>query len=132
MVATSTKVIELVKAFGDAVVDAKLATELGDKARSRAIVGGNIAHMMLGEERSSWGRSKLLEILYDKKHHYLFLSSSGIAHLLYAPPSTGKTSALVYFMKDHLDTTYGACASHYGVRSISRRSRLRDLHGYCT
>lgn len=95
----ATKVIELVKAFGDAVVDAKLAIELGDKARSRAIVGGNIAHM-LGEEELVG--SKLLEVLYDKKKY--LLSSSGIAHVLYAPSSTGKTAALMYFMKDHLET----------------------------
>ena len=74
----ATKVaIELVKAFGDAVVEAKLATELGDKARSRAIVGGNMAHMLREEELVG---SKLLEILYDKKNH--LLSSSGIAHVL--------------------------------------------------
>ena len=32
---TVTKVFELVKGFGDAIVDDKLATEFGDKARGR-------------------------------------------------------------------------------------------------
>jgi len=100
----ATKVIDLVKAFGDAVVDVKLAAEMGDKARMRAIVGGNITHM-LGEEELVG--SKLLEMIYDKKKH--LLSSSGIAHVLYAPSSTGKTAALMYFMKDHLEK-YGAPA----------------------
>jgi hypothetical protein len=46
----TTKVFELVKAFGEAVVDAKLAKELGDRARRRAIVGGNMAHLLDDEQ----------------------------------------------------------------------------------
>jgi hypothetical protein len=97
--AVTTKVFELVKAFGEAVVDAKLAKELGDKARRRAIVGGNMAHLLDDEQLVG---STILEVLYSSKSH--LLSSSGISHVLYAPSSTGKTAALMYFMKHYLET----------------------------
>jgi hypothetical protein len=95
----TTKVFELVKAFGEAVVDAKLAKELGDKARRRAIVGGNVALLLDDEQLVG---SPILEVLYSSKSH--LLSSSGISHVLYAPSSTGKTAALMYFMKHYLET----------------------------
>ena len=95
----ATKVFELVKAFGDAVVDMQLAKELGDKARKRAIVGGSLAHLLGDGELVG---SKILEVLYDNKSH--LLSSSGIAHVLYAPSSTGKTAALMYFVKHYLES----------------------------
>lgn len=100
----ATQIVELVKSFGDAVVDYQLAAELGEKARRREIVGGNAALMLSDEELVG---SKLLKILYDQRKKLVF--SSGTAHVIYAPSSTGKTSALMYFMKDQLEK-YGAPA----------------------
>jgi len=94
----ANKVIELVEAFGNSVIDAQLVANLGDKARNREIAGGNIAHMLNDEELVG---SKLLEVLYQEKDY--LRCSSGISHVLYAPSSTGKTAALMYFMKDHLE-----------------------------
>lgn len=100
----ATRILELVNAFSDAAVDSQLAVELGQRARRREIVGGNAALMLSDEELVG---SKILKILYDQKKKLVF--ASGTAHVMYAPSSTGKTSALMYFMKEQLGK-YGAPA----------------------
>ena len=94
----AAEVRELIRAFGDAVVDGQLVTRLGDKARSRSIVGGSAAHML---EATELVGSKVLEVLYANKKS--LKTSSGNSHVFYAPSSSGKTAALMYFMKNYLE-----------------------------
>lgn len=96
--ALTTKVFDLVQALGEATIDEKMAMGMGEKARRREILGGNGSHV---PSKAQLVGSSVLEQLYSSAD--FLRSSSGISHVLYAPSSVGKTTALLYFMKNYLE-----------------------------
>lgn len=99
MNAITTQAFELVTALSEAVVDTAVALEVGNKARRQEVVGGNAAQAIPGEQLVG---SKILELLYSEGNKATLLSSSGISHVFYAPPSTGKTIAFIHFVSTYL------------------------------
>lgn len=97
----ANKAIELAASFGQSSYDQSLVSKLGETARVRSIAGGATGWRQSLVGKDEIVGSRILSILY--KHKDVLRSSSGAAHVLYAPPSMGKTTTLMYFVKNYLE-----------------------------
>ena len=87
----AAKVFEALEEFQNATLDAELVDNVRNLARQQTVYQSGVL------EKEEYVKSPLLQLLIDNR--ITFASSPGLAHVLYAPSSSGKTCALRYFVE---------------------------------
>lgn len=92
--AVANKVLDAVEALQTAAIDSALEGRIRELSHAQTVLpfSGTFEEEFVG--------SPLMKLLIDNQSN--FSKTMGVTHVLYAPPSTGKTTALRYFVEELL------------------------------
>lgn len=123
----ANKVLDAVEALQTATIDNALESRIRELSRAQTVlpVSGPLEEEYVG--------SPLMRLLID--NHSSFSKTMGLSHVIYAPPSTGKTTALRFFVQELLkkQNAPALMISRIGnvrnyMENIARVLQVRDGH----